>query len=111
MLVQVVLDQGTEKGFIMSACLWRMQSIHRWIGVQVVHFIRHGEGFHNIGFPSEDAQLTEAGWQQTAALKRHLRQHADRLRIEVWILDSCTPAHFPVSQLAVSDSWTSTHVA
>ncbi|KAK9840535.1 hypothetical protein WJX84_011900, partial [Apatococcus fuscideae] len=50
---------------------------------KVVHFIRHGEGFHNIGFPSEDSQLTEAGWQQAAALKRHLVKHADRLRIQV----------------------------
>ncbi|KAK9855109.1 hypothetical protein WJX84_006371 [Apatococcus fuscideae] len=50
---------------------------------KVIHFIRHGEGFHNIGVPGEDPQLTEAGWQQCAALKQHVAKHADQLRIQV----------------------------
>ena len=40
--------------------------------MQVVHFVRHGEGFHNIGIVNEDAHLTEAGWRQADALKKHI---------------------------------------
>ncbi len=42
--------------------------------LQVVHFVRHGEGFHNVAgkkdysqykrWDLEDAHLTEHGWEQ-----------------------------------------------
>ena len=50
---------------------------------QVVHLIRHGEGFHNIGLHHVDAQLTPTGWQQAAALGHHLRLHSNALSIQV----------------------------
>jgi len=43
------------------------------VRVQTIHFIRHAEGFHNIGWEqNDDAHLTSRGWQQAAALRRHV---------------------------------------
>jgi broad specificity phosphatase PhoE len=40
---------------------------------QVVHFVRHGEGFHNVGFDElEDSPLTHKGWADAEALRAHL---------------------------------------
>ncbi|KAG2499069.1 hypothetical protein HYH03_003252 [Edaphochlamys debaryana] len=49
---------------------------------KTVHFVRHGQGFHNVAghidhelYKSEeyaDAHLTELGWQQAEALGRHV---------------------------------------
>ncbi|KAK9817117.1 hypothetical protein WJX72_009798 [[Myrmecia] bisecta] len=50
---------------------------------KVIHFIRHGEGFHNIGLLSEDAHLTEYGWQQAKALRAHIASLAQPLRIQL----------------------------
>lgn len=50
---------------------------------QVVHFVRHGEGYHNIGVVNEDAHLTEAGWRQADALKKHIAGLTPSLDIEV----------------------------
>jgi broad specificity phosphatase PhoE len=51
--------------------------------VQVIHFVRHGEGFHNIGIVNEDAHLTEAGWRQAEALSRHIAGLKPALDIQV----------------------------
>ena len=40
--------------------------------MQTVYFIRHGEGYHNIGVVNEDAHLTDMGWRQAEALHQHL---------------------------------------
>jgi len=51
---------------------------------QTVYLIRHGEGFHNIGWEHNlDAHLTPNGWKQAAALKEHLRKLEPQLSIEV----------------------------
>ena len=50
---------------------------------QVVHFVRHGEGYHNIGVVNEDAHLTEAGWRQADALKKHIAGLTPALDIQV----------------------------
>ena len=42
------------------------------VNAQTVHFVRHGEGFHNIGIVNLDAHLTEAGWRQAEALNKHV---------------------------------------
>jgi broad specificity phosphatase PhoE len=42
---------------------------------KTVHFIRHGEGWHNIGLANHDAQLTPRGWQQAHALGRHMQNY------------------------------------
>lgn len=39
---------------------------------QIIHFVRHGEGFHNIGLITLDSHLTEKGWAQAHALGRHM---------------------------------------
>ena len=55
--------------------------------LQTVHFIRHGEGFHNIGFDGNlDAHLTPTGWEQAHALNRHIRQLQPPLDIQVGLL-------------------------
>lgn len=41
---------------------------------QTVHFIRHGEGFHNVGLDGNlDAHLTQFGWKQAHALNDHIQ--------------------------------------
>ncbi len=42
---------------------------------KTVHFIRHGEGWHNIGLANQDAQLTPRGWEQAVALGRHMQNY------------------------------------
>ncbi|GAB4821611.1 hypothetical protein N2152v2_008657 [Parachlorella kessleri] len=39
---------------------------------KIIHFVRHGEGFHNIGLITLDSHLTEKGWAQAHALGRHM---------------------------------------
>lgn len=41
-------------------------------GLQTIYFIRHGEGYHNIGVLNEDAHLTDMGWRQAEALRQHM---------------------------------------
>ncbi|CAL8471428.1 g10970 [Coccomyxa elongata] len=54
---------------------------------KVVHFIRHGEGFHNIGYEGNlDAHLTPFGWHQAAALQQHIKALQPPLDIEVVIV-------------------------
>lgn len=48
-------------------------SITPYCNTKVIHFIRHGEGFHNVGYSQNlDARLTERGWDQAHALGRHV---------------------------------------
>ena len=51
----------------------------------MVHFVRHGEGFHNIGIVNEDAHLTEAGWRQAEALNKHIQQLKPSIDVQVGI--------------------------
>ncbi|CAK0760575.1 hypothetical protein CVIRNUC_002782 [Coccomyxa viridis] len=53
---------------------------------KVVHFVRHGEGFHNIGIVNEDAHLTEAGWRQAEALNKHIQQLKPSIDVQVVIV-------------------------
>ena len=62
--------------------------------LQVIHFIRHGQGFHNTGHSIrrdqyEDAQLTEAGWQQAHALNQHIQAQDPPLSIQVQLQQLC----------------------
>lgn len=61
---------------------------------KVVHFIRHGHGFHNYPINSEnlDPHLTEIGWQQTVQLKKHILDLKWPLDVEVVISSSMTRA-------------------
>jgi hypothetical protein len=57
--------------------------------LQTIYLIRHGEGFHNIGFADNlDAHLTPRGWAQTAALQQHLQTLQSKLDIQVKVNDS-----------------------
>lgn len=58
-------------------------SMAPWRYTKTLHFVRHGQGFHNVAghidhenYKSEeyaDAHLTELGWQQAESLGRHVR--------------------------------------
>eukprot|EP00891_Asterochloris_glomerata_P008881 jgi/Astpho2/8881/e_gw1.00129.54.1_t len=55
--------------------------------LQVIHWIRHGEGWHNIGYEnSEDAHLTPLGWQQTNGLRQHIAAQSPALNIELVVV-------------------------
>ena len=57
------------------------------MGAQVVHFVRHGEGYHNVAgrksteeYKKEDyadAHLTELGWTQVSHRHQHEHEHQD----------------------------------
>ena len=55
--------------------------------MQTVHFIRHGEGFHNVGLDGNlDAHLTQFGWKQAHALNDHIQTLRRPPEIQVWLL-------------------------
>jgi len=39
---------------------------------KTIHFIRHGEGWHNVGIANPDAAMTTRGWAQAHALGNHM---------------------------------------
>jgi phosphohistidine phosphatase SixA len=54
--------------------------------LQTIYLIRHGEGWHNIGYAHNlDAHLTPRGWAQTAAMQQHLQTLQPQLGIEVTV--------------------------
>ncbi|DBA66794.1 TPA: hypothetical protein ACH3X2_001936 [Trebouxia sp. C0005] len=54
---------------------------------KTVHFIRHGEGFHNIGFDgNEDAHLTPFGWSQAHGLHDHIQSLPTALGIQLIVV-------------------------
>lgn len=56
-------------------------------GLQVIHFIRHGEGYHNLGHEHlHDPHLTSLGWAQAHALQEHLTSSLPPLNIQVTLL-------------------------
>lgn len=58
---------------------------------KTVYLIRHGEGWHNIGWEGNlDAHLTPNGWKQAAALKDHLRKLEPQLGIQVVVVSPLT---------------------
>ena len=62
--------------------------------MQTVHFIRHGEGFHNIGYDGNlDAHLTPFGWNQAHALNGHIQTLRRPLEIQVMVLCLCSDTH------------------
>ena len=68
---------------------------------QRVYFIRHGEGYHNIGVVNEDAHLTDMGWRQAEALRQHLGNIRPPPDIQVFLF-RCIPFNltpFPPSLL------------
>jgi broad specificity phosphatase PhoE len=53
---------------------------------KTVHFIRHGEGWHNVGLANADAHLTPRGWQQAHALGRHMREHVATAGVQLVVV-------------------------
>jgi hypothetical protein len=61
-------------------------SLYPLCNTKVVHFIRHGEGFHNVGIPGFDSHLTPRGWQQARALGRHMFTHLPCLEVQLVVV-------------------------
>ncbi|KAL3158693.1 hypothetical protein ABBQ32_011434 [Trebouxia sp. C0010 RCD-2024] len=96
---------------------------------KTVHFIRHGEGFHNIGFDANvDAHLTPFGWTQAHALNHHLQTLSRPPEIQLIVvsplvrtLETATgafgkglpqdPTTVMMTALAGSPDWQSEHAA
>lgn len=55
---------------------------------KVVHFVRHGEGWHNVGLPNRDAQLTPKGWQQAHALGSHMKKYPITRDVQLVVVSS-----------------------
>ena len=74
--------------------------------LQTVHFIRHGEGFHNIGFDgNEDAHLTPFGWSQAHALHDHI-QHNLRRPLDIQVQHAPVVHHLrKLSATVTPESW------
>jgi len=53
---------------------------------KTVHFIRHGEGWHNVGLANHDAQLTPRGWQQAHALGRHMQNYELTRNVQIIVV-------------------------
>lgn len=68
--------------------------------MQVLHLIRHCQGYHNVAgkvdpgayrsFDYWDAHLTQLGWQQAAALRRHIQQLGPAFRADVVVISPLT---------------------
>eukprot|EP00890_Picochlorum_soloecismus_P000886 jgi/Picsp_1/1799/NSC_05267-R1_phosphoglycerate mutase-like protein len=59
---------------------------------KTIHFIRHGEGFHNIGIANMDARLTRKGWTQANSLGIHAEQHDATAEIQLVVTSPLTRA-------------------
>ena len=59
---------------------------------KTIHFIRHGEGFHNIGIGNMDARLTRKGWTQAHSLHTHAERHAAIAGIQLVVTSPLTRA-------------------
>jgi len=67
--------------------------------VQIVHLVRHGQGFHNVAgeaeyelyksWDYEDAHLTETGWQQVGLATTS----AARLASQAWGMEHAAALH------------------
>lgn len=65
---------------------------------KTVHFIRHGEGYHNVAGHADpelyrdedyfDAHLTELGWRQAHALGHHI--HKTKLKVDLVVTSTLT---------------------
>lgn len=53
------------------------------VQTKIIHFIRHGEGFHNVGISNLDSKLTIKGWAQAHALGRHVQRRVHRVQLVV----------------------------
>lgn len=62
-------------------------SLVPWCNTKTVHFIRHGEGFHNIGHSNNlDACLTERGWDQAHTLGRHMHSQQPTVGVQLVVV-------------------------
>ncbi|KAI8106655.1 hypothetical protein M9434_001309 [Picochlorum sp. BPE23] len=71
------LSGGTRKP---SATLLGLAPL---VQTKIVHFIRHGEGFHNIGIVNLDSKLTKKGWAQAHALGKHVRSQVHGIALVI----------------------------
>ncbi|KAK9809580.1 hypothetical protein WJX73_004066 [Symbiochloris irregularis] len=79
---------------------------------KVVHFVRHGEGFHNLvgdydNWDYVDAHLTEAGWQQARKLREHIQSLPDSLQLQAVVISPLTRAIETAIGAFGGGAWTS----
>lgn len=77
---------------------------------KVVHFVRHGEGYHNLVGDYEnwdyvDAHLTPNGWKQTEALRKHIRHLPEPLDLQVVVISPLTRAIETAIGAFGGDAW------
>ncbi|KAK9915171.1 hypothetical protein WJX75_005575 [Coccomyxa subellipsoidea] len=82
---------------------------------KVVHFVRHGEGFHNVAgkkdysqykrWDLEDAHLTAHGWEQAHALRKHLAKLPEPLNVEAVIVSPLSRALQTAVGAFGGDAW------
>lgn len=74
--------QNTLNGRTYAPLLSLMPVCH----TKTLHFIRHGEGWHNVGLANMDAHLTPRGWAQAHALGRHMQEHVITRNVQLVIV-------------------------
>jgi phosphohistidine phosphatase SixA len=68
----VIEEENNSKAGRDSTSYAPLLSLMPVANTKTLHFIRHGEGFHNIGYQTLDSHLTEKGWEQAHALGTHM---------------------------------------
>lgn len=53
------------------------------VQTKTLHFIRHGEGFHNVGIATLDSNLTSKGWSQAHALRDHVESSVNGIELVI----------------------------
>jgi len=63
-----------------------LMSLMPYCYTKTVHFIRHGEGYHNVGIANADAHLTSKGWTQAGALRKHMHKFDITRQVEIVVV-------------------------
>lgn len=80
-IILLVFGEVEQNGCMLAECELT-RSVIVW---KVVHFVRHGNGYHNLPymFDMEDPRLTPLGWQQAEQLRIEFGKMAKPPKIQV----------------------------
>lgn len=80
-------DDGLNGGSPKATEAYQPQlSLMPYCNTKIIHFIRHGEGFHNVGVSGVDSHLTSKGWAQAEALGKHIFSQAPSRNVQLVIV-------------------------